>query len=104
METIMAGEDAISEQGRKVRFERWERLGLDWVKHDLLQGGHQVIGGPPAVGELAWGGGGIKEAEHAAAGAQEKPARMVTFKPSIHGIGIDLKEAGRRIRRRFKKS
>jgi hypothetical protein len=29
---------------------------------------------------------------------------MVTFKPSIHGIGIDLKEVGRRIRRRFKKS
>jgi hypothetical protein len=101
METIMAGEDEISEQGRKVRFERWERLGLDWVKHDLLQGGHQVIGGPPAVRELAREWVRIKEAEQAAAAAQEKPAEMV---PSIHGIGIDLKEAGRRIRRRFKKS
>jgi hypothetical protein len=46
----------------------------------------------------------IKEAEQAAAAAREKPAAMVTFKPSIHGIGIDLKEAGRRIRRCFKKS
>jgi len=101
---MMAGEDEISEQGRKVRFERWERLGLDWVKHDLLQGGHQVIGGPPAVRELAWEWVQIKEAEQAAAAAQEKPAEMVTFKPSIHGIGIDLKEVGRRIRRHFKKS
>jgi hypothetical protein len=99
----MAGEDEISEQGRKVRFERWEKIGLDWVKHDLLQGGHQVIGGSPAVRELAREWVRIKEAEQAAA-AQEKPAEMVTFKPNIHGIGIDLKEVARRIRRRFKKS
>lgn len=81
-----------------------QRLGLDWVKHDLLQGGHQLIGGPPAVRELAREWVRIKEAEQAAAAAREKPAAMVTFKPSIHGIGIDLKEAGRRIRRCFKKS
>jgi hypothetical protein len=44
------------------------------------------------------------EAEQAEAGAaEEKPTEMVTLKPNIHGVGVDLKEVGRRIRRRFKK-
>ena len=29
----------------------------------------------------------------------EKPTELATLKPNFHGIGIDLKEAGRRIRR-----
>jgi hypothetical protein len=47
-------------------------------------------------------GSGEKEAEHAEA-LEEKPAELMTLKPNFHGIGIDLKEVGRRIRRRFKK-
>lgn len=54
---------AISAEGRRVRFEQWEKLGLDRVKADLANGGHQIIGGPPAVRELAWEWVRIKEAE-----------------------------------------
>jgi len=47
----------------------------------------------------------MKEAEQAKArAAEEKPAKIVTLKPSIHGVSVDLKEMGRRIRRRFKKA
>jgi hypothetical protein len=37
----------ISEEGAKARFSRWEEIGLDRIKHDLLNGGHQLVGGPP---------------------------------------------------------
>jgi len=45
--------DEISEEGRRARFAQWERLGLEQVKNDLLNGGRRVIGGPPQVRELA---------------------------------------------------
>lgn len=35
------------------------------------------------------------------AGAK-KPPDMLTLKPTIYGVGVDLKEAGRRLRRRLK--
>jgi hypothetical protein len=35
---------------------------------------------------------------------EEKPADLVTLNPNFHGIGINLKEAGRRLRRWRKKS
>ena len=44
----------ISEAGREARFAQWEKLGLDRVKADLLSGGHGIVGGPPAVRNLAW--------------------------------------------------
>jgi TIR domain len=56
-------DDEISEAGRQERFARWEQVGLDRVKHDLLHGGTQVVGGPPAVRELAWEWVRLKEAE-----------------------------------------
>jgi hypothetical protein len=46
-------------------------------------------------------GAGKNELEPAEA-LDEKPAELMTLKPNFHGIGIDLKEVGRRIRRRFK--
>jgi hypothetical protein len=46
--------DEISDEGKAARFARWEQLGLDLVKSDLLNGGHLVVGGPLAVRELAW--------------------------------------------------
>ena len=36
-------------------------------------------------------------------GAEKKPADVLTLKPTLYGVGVDLKEAGRRIRQRFKK-
>jgi hypothetical protein len=35
---------------------------------------------------------------------EEKPTELLTLNPNFHGLGINLKEAARRIRRRFKKS
>jgi len=63
----------IDEAGRKARFERWEKLGLDRVKGDLVQtGGIREVGGSPEVRELAWEWVRLKEAE---AGALAQRAR-----------------------------
>jgi hypothetical protein len=61
MEIAMSG-DEISGEGRHQRFARWEQLGLDQVKSDLENGGHRVVGGPPAVRALAWEWVRMKEA------------------------------------------
>jgi hypothetical protein len=55
--------DEISDAGRKDKFEQWEKFGLDQVKHDLLNGGFRVVGGPPQVRALAWEWVRMKEAE-----------------------------------------
>ncbi len=65
----------IDEAGRQRRFEQWEKLGLDQVKHDLLYGGFRIVGGPPEVRELAWEWVRMKEAEQAQA-AQEENTTM----------------------------
>jgi hypothetical protein len=52
----------ISEDGRRQRFEQWEKLGPERVKADLLNGGRQLVGGPPEVIELAWEWVRMKEA------------------------------------------
>jgi hypothetical protein len=38
----------------------------------------------------------MKEAEQAAAAAQQKPAEVLTLKSGAWGMNVDLKEAGRR--------
>ena len=53
-------------EARRARFARWEQLGLDQVKHDLENGGHRLVGGPPSVRRLAWDWVRLKEAEQAA--------------------------------------
>jgi hypothetical protein len=142
----MVDAHGFSEAGRKARFERWEKLGCDQVKHDLLNGGYRVVGGPPQERELAWEWVRMKEAEQLArssinlADLVEPPstnlddlvgsprptlddlvasasshrqaqapasvprpasppppkAEIVTLKPSLYGMSIDLKELGRR--------
>jgi hypothetical protein len=53
------------------RFERWEKLGLDRVKSDLIQtGGVREIGGPQEVRDLAWQWVKMKEAQSAAPDSQ----------------------------------
>jgi len=47
-------DDEITEEGRQARFRQWEEIGLDRIKTDLINGGHQLVGGPPAVLRLAW--------------------------------------------------
>lgn len=69
----------IDEADRKARFDRWEKLGLDRIKSDLVQtGGIRDVGGPPEVRELAWEWVRMKEAEDAAA-KQPIPAAPLTL-------------------------
>jgi hypothetical protein len=75
------------------RFARWEKIGVDRIKADLLAGGHREVGGPPAVRKLAWEWVRDKEAE------QREQPEVFQLKPNYHGVGIDLKELGRRVRR-----
>jgi hypothetical protein len=93
----------VNEEWRRARFERWEKLGLDRVKHDLVHTrGIVVVGGTLEVQELAWEWVRMKEAEQAK--AQEKRDEVVTLTPGIWGRSVNLKEAGRWIRRRFTKT
>jgi hypothetical protein len=67
----------ISEEGCKARFDRWEELGLDRVKADLVHnGGRGVVGGPHDVQDLAWEWVRLKEAEIAAAAELKVPATV----------------------------
>ena len=52
----------FSEEGRKARFEQWEKLGLDRVKSDLQSDPYRRVGSGD-VQNLAWEWVRIKEAE-----------------------------------------
>ncbi len=63
--TSMSGEDEISEERRQALFKQWEDLGVDFVKHDLMNGGYRFVGGPPATRKLAREWVRMKEADQA---------------------------------------
>lgn len=86
-------DDQISERGRQERFARWEQIGVDRIKADLLSGAHTLVGGPPAVRALAWEWVRMKEQE-----AEQKTKEIVTLKPTIYGVGVDLQALWQRIR------
>jgi hypothetical protein len=90
----MTDENEIDEEGRQARFEKWEQLGLDRIKHDLLNGGHSLVGGRPAVRRLAWEWVRMKESA-----SKPDSKEILTLKPTLWGVGIDLKELGRRFLR-----
>lgn len=57
----------IDEAGRQARFARWEQMGLERVKADLVHtGGSREVGGAHDVRELAWEWVHMKEAQGAA--------------------------------------
>jgi len=101
-------DDEISEEGRRRRFAQWEQLGVDVIRTDLeATGGRRFVGGPPAVRKLAWEWVRSKEVS-SSTGASSRfevpvvpptPAEreLVTLKPTLWGVGIDLKEVGRRV-------
>jgi hypothetical protein len=84
----------ISQEGRIDRFAAWETAGLDRVKHDLLSDPLRLIGSAQ-VQSLAWEWVRSKESA-AVQPPAAKPAEMLTLRPGIWGVNIDLKEAGRR--------
>jgi hypothetical protein len=62
----------ISEEGRRTRFEQWEKLGVDQVKADLQTGGFRVVGGTQAVRDLAWEWVRMKETSRPPARRRDK--------------------------------
>jgi hypothetical protein len=90
----MSNDEEISEVDKRARFARWEGIGVDRIKADLLDGGHRLVGGPPAVRELAWRWVREKEAQGGV---------IFTFKPTVYGVGVDLKLLGRRLWRRLRR-
>jgi hypothetical protein len=49
----MSDHPEISEKGQQERFARWEEIGVDRIKHDLLNGTYQALEGTPQGRELA---------------------------------------------------
>jgi hypothetical protein len=71
---------SIDEAGRKARFDRWGKLGLDRVKADLVQnGGRREVGGTTDVRELAWEWVRMKEAEVSAVANRQAPVALLTL-------------------------
>jgi hypothetical protein len=69
----------ISRSGQKLlqqynREEQWEKLGVDVVKHDLMDGGTRFVGGPPENREaaMAW----VRRKENKPPKAPAKPGYM----------------------------
>jgi hypothetical protein len=91
---------SISEQGRKARFEQWEKIGVERVRQDLLNGGHFCVGGPKYVQDLAWEW--LQMKQDAKAKSHEHQKEIVTLKPTLWGMSLDIKEAWRRIAGRGK--
>lgn len=85
-------DDQISGKGRQERFARWEQIGVDRIKADLLNGGHALVGGPPAVRDLAWDWVRMKERE-----VERRAEQIIALKPSIYGVGIDLRALWRKV-------
>jgi hypothetical protein len=59
-------------------------LGVDRVKHDLLNGGFRLVGGPPEVRELAWEWVRMKERE------VDEKREIFQLKPTLWGMSIDI--------------
>jgi hypothetical protein len=64
----------LDDAARNSLFARLDKLGLDRVKHDLLEHlGRREVGGAPDVRQAAWEWVQMKEAQGAAAGKQKAP-------------------------------
>jgi hypothetical protein len=93
-------EDEISPEGREARFARWDEIGLDEIKADLLQtGGHRFVGGPPAVRKLAREWVRLREAEkEAAAKAAQEPGEWVRSAEALAMLKPILTEYSAKLR------
>jgi hypothetical protein len=95
-----AAASEINQEGRIARFVAWETLGLDRVKHDMQSDPFRLIGAAQ-IQDLAWEWVRSKETP----GTQEsgasspKAGEVLTLKPGLWGVSIDLKEVGRRVGR-----
>jgi hypothetical protein len=90
----MSDNGEISPEGRAARFAQWEEIGVEAIRADLESGGHQYVGGPPEVHVLAWEWVLMKDGQKVAAAKE-----VVSLRPTLYGVSIDLKEVGRKIKR-----
>jgi hypothetical protein len=85
---------AISQEGRIARFAQWEKRGVDAIKADLNTGGTRYVGGPPAVRALAWEW--VRGRESNIQRPAQPSSELLTLRPGVWGVNIDLKELWRR--------
>jgi hypothetical protein len=62
-----------------VRFEEWEKLGVERVKNDLLTGGTRVVGGTLETQDLAWQWVRMKEAQPTSIAREQAAASPLTI-------------------------
>jgi predicted nucleotide-binding protein len=77
--------DKISAKGQQERFAQWNKIGVERIKHDLLNGGYRLVGGPLHEQELAWEWVRSKEKEQAMAKRtpeQKRPAQLTNQQKS----------------------
>jgi hypothetical protein len=84
---------------RAERFAQWDKLGVERVKADLLQGGHKLVGGTAAVQRLAWKWVELRQSEQRA--KEAKPDEILMLKPNFMGLGIDFNAGWRKLSRWF---
>jgi hypothetical protein len=78
-----------------LRISNWEKHGVDAVKAALVHNhGSTYVGGPPEVKEQAW-----RWVRYRKAFVQRAEPEVLSLKPSIWGVGIDLKAAARKMRK-----
>lgn len=78
-----------------VRIANWEKHGVEAVEADLTYNqGTTYVGGPPEIKEQAWRWVRFRKSL-----GQPKEAEILSLKPTLWGVGIDLKAAARKARR-----
>lgn len=78
-----------------TRIAIWEKHGLEAVEADLTyNNGLTYVGGPPDIIEQAWRWVRFKKTRR-----QPQPPEILTLKPGIWGISVDLKALIQRVRR-----
>src|SRR4029450_673017 len=78
----------ISQEDRIDRFKQWDRVGVETIRAGLQRGGRIYIGERP-VEDLAWEW----------VRSKERQEEIVSLKPGIWGLRIDLKHLWRSCKR-----
>jgi hypothetical protein len=76
------------------RIANWQRHGVDAIEADLTHtGGSRLVGGPPGTAEDAW-----RWVRYMRNQERARQRELVTIRPGIWGMNLDLMALGRRIR------
>jgi hypothetical protein len=84
-----------NKESRKALVAYWEKYGPELIRNDFLYTrGVRYVGGTQETQDLAmaW----LRDKERS-----KERKEVFTLKPTLWGVGVDLKELGRRIRSRF---